>query len=458
MNKRVKVCLALFLALAVIAQYSFSPQVMIAYGEDGEVTAASEESSGDSGQTAEKKEAEKPAPAPEQKATEAPAPAPAASSDSSDSSDTPEPAESAAPAEENDSAEADETSAADDVDVGEEEPAVDEEEALEEEEEEGFPAQDFSGEANGVSVKVSAPKGALPEGTKMSVKGVSADQVQAAVEGLVDGEVANLKAVDISFKCDGKEIEPKKAVSVHMTASGVEADKVVHIADSGNANVVGASTSGNSASFKSADFSIYVVVEDGETGDDARLNVVFVKANGDEVKMPITKRQIADINTYIYDPGVGDISGKFFKGWAEENEDYTAETPSNTISDIRTTVTNKLNAGVEEGDTLYYYAMVFDSYKVTYRDQNGVTLKTDENLYRSDEEDHTYTISLTYEPYSEESEEEGSDTMASQFMGWEQISPAVSEETIYQPNDEITLTGDIILNAKVSKVYWLVFN
>ena len=55
MSKKVKVCLALFLSLAVIAQYSFTPQAMVAYGtEEGNVTAA-EESGGDSGESSEQK-------------------------------------------------------------------------------------------------------------------------------------------------------------------------------------------------------------------------------------------------------------------------------------------------------------------------------------------------------------------------------------------------------------------
>ena len=45
-----------------------------------------------------------------------------------------------------------------------------------------YPAQNFSGTANGVTVIVSAPKGAFPEGTEMRVTGVSANGVRGAVE------------------------------------------------------------------------------------------------------------------------------------------------------------------------------------------------------------------------------------------------------------------------------------
>ena len=321
MNKRVKLCLALFLAFAVIVQYSFSPQAMIAYGEDGDTVTATEAS--DQTEPTQATTAPKPAPEPSTSSDSS------GSSGSSDSSDATEPTESTEASDDSDGASDDANTDAEDPTTVEEETVVDEE-ALEEEE--SYPAQNFSGSANGVSVKVSAPKGALPEDTKMSVRGVSDDQVQAAVEGVVDGEVANLKAVDITFKCNGKEIEPKKAVSVHMTASGVEADKVVHVADSGSANVVGASTSGSSASFKAADFSVYIVVEtdNPESGDENAVATYefYVDPDDDPVNVQHVKT-----GEKLTDPGdlAGDGANIVFLGW------YTRE--GNTKIDFTKTIT-----------------------------------------------------------------------------------------------------------------------
>jgi len=54
MSRKVKVCLALFLSFAVLAQYSFTPQAMVAYGMDNTVEAAQDEDSGsDRGQSSE---------------------------------------------------------------------------------------------------------------------------------------------------------------------------------------------------------------------------------------------------------------------------------------------------------------------------------------------------------------------------------------------------------------------
>jgi hypothetical protein len=69
MNKKVKVCLALFLALAVIAQYSFSPSAMFAYGLNNTDNTVQTEEAGNDGQPADDQKAAEPTEATE--ATEA---------------------------------------------------------------------------------------------------------------------------------------------------------------------------------------------------------------------------------------------------------------------------------------------------------------------------------------------------------------------------------------------------
>ena len=70
MNKKVRLCLALFLALAVLVQYSFCPQALVAYGLDNTGKAAqTEEAAGDDGQPAAEKKATEPS---TEAATEAP--------------------------------------------------------------------------------------------------------------------------------------------------------------------------------------------------------------------------------------------------------------------------------------------------------------------------------------------------------------------------------------------------
>lgn len=267
MKKNNKRFLAFVLAAAMVLTYM--PSTMYAFAEEGAEEAAS---SAPKAAAAEEVKSE-PEPAP--KAEEQPAPAaeeksePEPASAAQEGTDSAPASEEAAPAaeetkdtvaEESAPAEADNPEAVTEEQDAE---ALKVEEPEDAEEEPEYPAQHFSGSANGVSVTVSAPEGALPEGTSMKVSGVSESAVADKAQSVVDGEISQIKAVDISFRADGKEIEPKKAVSVHMNASGVaEGDKeVVHIADNGSANSVGASVSDSgSTSFSAKDFSIYAIV------------------------------------------------------------------------------------------------------------------------------------------------------------------------------------------------------
>ena len=209
MNKTVKLCLALFLALTVVVQYSFSPNALFAYGLDNTDDAVqTEEAVGNDDQTP----------------------------NNQNEAETSEPGESIA---------------ADTDDVS-------------------YPAVTLGAAAGGVKVTINAPEGALPEGTELSVSAVSAGKVKDAVESVIDGEAAEIKAVDISFHYKGKEIEPKKDVSVTFVSkefAALDDAQVVHITDEGVAEIVsGAKVAGNKATFKSDDFSVYVIVDgDGMT-------------------------------------------------------------------------------------------------------------------------------------------------------------------------------------------------
>ena len=257
MSKKVKVCLALFLSFAVLAQYSFTPQAMVAYGLNGDPDTVAASSSEQPEQ-----EATNPAPEPSH-ATEAPTQAPAATTESTQATESTE--ATTVPEEQSDDVE-DEN----DVNTGDpiagEDQAADEEEAAEEDVE--YPAVSFTRSAGGVTVHISAPEGALPEGATVKVSAVSAEQYMGAIESAVGSEVEKAKAVDITFyNKDGKETKPKRAVSVSMSASGISADSVVHIADGGSANA-----------------SIYALVDEAQDRAEDRIITITYKAgNGGSV-------------------------------------------------------------------------------------------------------------------------------------------------------------------------------
>ena len=416
MKKSVKVCLALFLAFAVLAQYSFSPQALFAYGlSNTDKAVQTEETSANDGQNAD-----------EQQATEATEPTDAT--------------EAAKPAGEDKEPAAGEEKNADKQDVK-------------------YPAVKFSEKAGDVTVNITAPEGALPEGTTVKVEPVKAGEVKDAVDDLIDnGKV--VKAVDITFyDKNGKEIEPNEKVSVTFASDAFKKlndAQVVHINNEGEAETVkGSNVEGNKATFKSDAFSIYVVVEDG---DAARLLVKFTSGGTEVASMYVRKDD--NMEQVVYDPGVGEIpDGVYFRGWTT-NPNYTTDTDPMTIAEVRTDIASKLPPQ-KDGDTEIYYAMLFKSYTITYYDEYGISLGQQEVSFRADSADtaQSYTVNMAYTVQ---------DTVHN-FEGWkvkkggsgiEGYKPSDNdgEGTFYENGTEITISGSVEFGVNAPLGHWLVFN
>ena len=137
------------------------------------------------------------------------------------------------------------------------------EEDVETEEEDKRPAVSFSESAGGIAVKISAPEGALPEGTTVKVSGVSTSQAKAIAQRAIgdSGKIRDAKGVDISFyDKNGKKIEPAKAVTVTLSGAGVRGnDPAIYHQSGGGVEKVKSLSSGNGGTFSTSDFSVYVV-------------------------------------------------------------------------------------------------------------------------------------------------------------------------------------------------------
>ena len=471
-NKSIKRFLAFLLCAAMIITYMPSPRMVFADEGSDDSAVVQEESAPKKSETKKeepapkKEEAPKKAePAPEKAAEPAPAADPEPAAEPAAEAETPAAAEPAAETEAPEATEADQAEAAEDAEVTEEPLEAEEpEEILEEEEEEEeeeveYPAISKTVTVGDYTVHVSAPEKAFPEGTEIHIKGVSAGSVEGSVQGLM-GEDAEVKqAVDISFVKDGKELEPAndKKVSVKFTSSkigGLDAPFVAHVADNGAAEKVSASIGGSSASFKSDEFSIYLI---GDIPDDARLKVTFVQNGGKEVSSYVKKKDIEDgkLDVIVYDPGAGEVSDdQVFLGWAA-SDDYTADTDAKDIAAIRSAVESKVNGGVTDGEEVKYYAMVFDVYRITYLKEKNVSLGEDKVLVRADASDKwvNYTISKGYT----------STDQAHNFEGWMVTSGKdkiqdYEEGQLYQQDDKIKISGSVTLSVDEAPGHWLVFD
>ena len=119
--------------------------------------------------------------------------------------------------------------------------------------------------------------------------------------------------------------------------------------DDGSKEIVPFTLNADYIVFSADSFSVYIVVE---TGENARLFVEFRTADGTEAnpdaglieREGVTYAQLAYLNDYIFDPGVPELNGMIFKGWAN-SLNYTSETNPKTIATVRSEVTTKLNSG-----------------------------------------------------------------------------------------------------------------
>ena len=180
-------------------------------------------------------------------------------------------------------------------------PAVDAEAEVEEDEElpeaenfieEIILALDFVRELqavteDGIVVTARYVDGVLPEGTELMVTTVeAADYADAATEAAgLEKETTLVKALDITFLCDGEEIQPTHFVSITIQTPFLETVQdpaVVHMEDEDNGNVVdNASAEEDMITLKSKDFSVYVIV-----GTTMEMNVLA--SDGHNYKITVT--------------------------------------------------------------------------------------------------------------------------------------------------------------------------
>ena len=127
----------------------------------------------------------------------------------------------------------------------------------ESEEEILMPEFHYNGVCNGIAVAIRAPEGVFPEGTKAVLAAPSAESLAAAAAASGQ-DASDLMGVDITFRYDGKEIQPTSAVEVSFRAAEIadtEISNVYHVSDGGAVQGFTASQSGASLGFTADSFS-----------------------------------------------------------------------------------------------------------------------------------------------------------------------------------------------------------
>ena len=419
--------------------------------------------------------------APAAPAEETPA-APAEETPAAPAEETP-----AAPAEETPAAPAEETPAAPVEEEVVEATPVEEvaDEAAEALAEEEYPMQSFNYRADvGTEITVDAPEGAFPEGTKMVVTEKNLDEVQKLVDAAEDVNGNVVAAVDISFyDVDGAKIQPKVPVYVsYASAAAAQAvdPQIVHISDAAAVDLVedvtaevaaaapmqmmamsgfGAPVAAPAASdemvklsFAANSFSVYAIIE-GNEGENARATVNFYNgSNLIETFYVKNGDTLAELESYLYDPGAGTLAGnEIFRGWVMDDPNYTKETETLTIEQVREELAGR---NFTEGEsTVNIYAVIFKTYTVSYLGEGNIALGSVTNLLTASETSVDFTINMAYTPSSSYQNFEGWKVSAgsSNIQGYE-------AGTIYPNGTTITITGDVTLSVEAPTGHWLVFD
>ncbi|MBQ3393972.1 MAG: InlB B-repeat-containing protein [Oscillospiraceae bacterium] len=319
-----------------------------------------------------------------------------------------------------------------------------------------MPSRHFEGSANTIFVTVDAPEGAFPEGTKMVVKPVFDSDVLDSVADAAGAERKNVIAVDISFWYEEEEIEPMAPINVVLTSrmiEKVEEAQVVHVDDSGEAKVIEeADISGKTAEFSSDMFSVYAIATT------PRLNVI-IKSGTTELENVYLKSG-DDASEIVYDPGAGELGDKVFRGWTTK-ENYTVADADSamTFAQVQSDASSKASSLSADG-SVTYYAMLYDTYTVTYIDlptgvegEPTVVLKTDTLLVK-ESDTVAYTVSQAYSP-------ENPNTQA--FLGWIPDETAnvsatgIAAEGPYPNETAVTVKGNVTFMPSVPYGNWLIF-
>ena len=132
-----------------------------------------------------------------------------------------------------------------------------------------------SGTCDGITANVHAEEGVFPEGTELELKALTEDQ-KAAMASAAGCEATDILGLDITFKYEGKEIQPEGPVSVTFAAAEIattDVDTVYHINDGGAVEEVEANQNGESLGFTSDSFSPYGVAVTSENNENATYTV-----------------------------------------------------------------------------------------------------------------------------------------------------------------------------------------
>ena len=289
-----------------------------------------------------------------------------------------------------------------------------------------MPEFHYNGVCNGIAVAIRAPEGVFPEGTKAVLAAPSAESLAAAAAASGQ-DASDLMGVDITFRYDGKEIQPTSAVEVSFRAAEIaDADisNVYHVSDGGAVQEVTASKSGASLGFTADSFSTWIFPTAGGAvapasilDPETSIATYVFKADGETVDT-----QYITSGDTLSEPAAPVKEGHQFIGW------YVGEIPVTfgTVSTVSETAEIIVEARFEE---VYY---------VFFHNPKGAVVATKEGRAG----DEITTSDVTFAVGAEES-----------ITGWYEASDSGSAVESVKLSD-----SNVDLYAKVENGFWVTYD
>jgi uncharacterized repeat protein (TIGR02543 family) len=194
-----------------------------------------------------------------------------------------------------------------------------------------YPEQQFKESVSGTQVKVVAPKGAFPAGTKMTVTAVKSSKVKKAVSKAAGKTVTHIQAFDITFTDKGgNKVEPKKEVKVSFSGVDLKGNKGLNVYHMNKSNTsaekVAKSKSSTSAVFGADSFSIYVITD----GNPVLKTYKFFNEAG-----TVISEQTVKTGDKLVEPETPSKDGYKFLGWTatKGSTNYFTAFGTQTVTD-----------------------------------------------------------------------------------------------------------------------------
>lgn len=332
------------------------------------------------------------------------------------------------------------------------------------------PPLHFEADCNGLTVIVDAPEGTLPFGTGMRVAPVRDNEVLQTIGDELGADASRVTAVDISFLYEEEEIEPDGYIFVTLKSQVIEASadaQVVHMDNYGATQVVEqyANYAPDEVSFVADSFSVYAIVDGGETVTYRRtykfINEVDSEGNtsgpyyfynkaGEKVDT-----QILAHNGETLEP-VGEPyeSGKTFLGWYEVTESGGKYTYTDNEVEFDTAVSDISSLTADE--TVYvapkYEAVYYVTFHQTAQGSAEDIIQTKKVVYVSGSDANRVLISDVIAPQP---------VNTKIFIGW---LDGETEYDVYDDNHQSVVetyienvTEDKDLYPVFADAYWLRF-